>query len=421
MNDGILKVRQFFSSRTGRVTIVSFLSLVIGFGINILIQRSSNIGASAIIKELLLSATTPEEALQLPEKIEKVIGTIYSPFSVQSFIYTFLFAFLGLSLSNMLFPLDKKDESETVNEDIIVNLLEHLIEDCYNRCSNTDCIDGCPKLASECDGLLKRYLYEETQQLKLSITRSKKGEYALDTNIERFHTIAIDHLIAARSRQYAVVQWIGSKPYSNNNKYQETYDRMDFHFLNVLLERLTTTNKKIKQPYYKPRLPQRIMFKIKWLLIGDINCMQNNFDYIFHVIKSRRLETVVKEFFEFYLISETAYRTVIDPILAISDSTCKRLMNIDSKPSFGVFGENFMFADSPEPDHHGTIYTRTFIPDNGQHDIITSVNQYFDKLTSDGNTVRQDFDSLMNQYNEILRNDSSWEGNLKTIWHPETQ
>ena len=413
MNDEFDKVKRFFASGAGQV-IVGLLCSITGFFINDAIQHKLNKNTFNIIREILTNTSTQEVTTQLPEKIINVLETVQSPSYVQSFTFAILSFFLGISITKLFSSSKKKDESETMNENVIVNFLEHLIEDCYSRCSNTNCQDGCLKLASECDGLLKKYLYEESRQLKESIILSKTGKYALDNNIERFHTIAIDHLIAARSRQYAVVQWIGSKPYSDNNKYQETYDRMDFHFLNVLIERLTTTNKKNRH---------HTTFKIKWLLIGDINCMQNNFDYIFYVIKTRPPETVevIKGFFEFYLITESDYMTAIEPILARSSPFFKSLLNIKNEPSFGIFGENFMFADSPDPDHHGTIYTRTFIPENGQQDVITSVNNYFDNLIKDGNTKRQNFDDLMKQYSEIVNRDRAWEGNLKTIWNPETQ
>jgi len=420
MSDWVQKAKQFLSSPIGHVT-VGLLSLVIGFVINALIQWNSNVGASSIIRELLLGANTPEETLQLPDKVEKIIETMFSPISIQSFVYTFLFAFFGFTVSNIFFPLDKKSETLTTNEDVIIGFLEHLTENCYNRCSNTRCIEGCLKLANESDGLLKRYLYEESRELITSMDHSKKGEYALDNNIKRFHTIAIDHLIAAKSRQYAVVQWIGSKPYSEDNKYQETYDMMDFHFLNVLLDKLTTTKKKGKQQKITNKLTQHISFKIKWLIIGDISNMKNNFDYIFYVIKSKspKIIEVVKGLFEFYLISESDYRTAIEPIIATSGPFCKSLLNIENKPSFGVFGDNFMFADSPDPDHHGSIYTRSYNPDKESLDVITSVNQYFEELISNEKTSQKTFDELMDQYNQILRDDQAWEGHLKTVWYPE--
>jgi len=427
MNDGIKKVKRFFASRTWQV-LVGLGCAFAGFFIESAIQNDVNSDITAIIRELPSSETTLDDASQLQEKVIRILDIMRSHISAQSFIFALLSFFFGFTITNALFSTEKKNETSTdkksetltTDENVLVNFLEHLIEDCYNRCSNTDCIDGCPKLASECNGLLKRYLYEESKLLKSSILLSRTGKYDLDNNIEQFHTIAIDHLIAAKSKRYAVVQWVGSKPYTEDNKYQETYDMMDFHFLNVLLEKLTATKKKTKQQKSKNKSAQYTSFKIKWLLIGDIKCMKNNFDYIFYVIKLKSLETDVSKFFEFYLIAESDYKTAVEPILARSGDFCKRLLNIDNEPSFGIFGDFFMFADSTDSDHHGSIYTRKYNPENDQHnDVIATLNQSFDELINNGKTEQPLFDSLMKEYNKILRADSAWEKHLETIWHPK--
>jgi hypothetical protein len=231
----------------------------------------------------------------------------------------------------------------------LLSILDYLINDCYNRCSNNSdhCAD-CPNFPNECNGLIRNYLYETCKNLVSAIDESKYGSYNLNTNIERFHTIAVDHLIGTKSKKYSVIQYVEHD--AVNGLCDVTYDDLDYDFLRTLLSKTLTGD----EPYYKIK---DINFKIRWVFIGDINDMKNNFDYIFFIIKDMGLEKIVSEVFEFYTISQIKYLRQNGLINALTNFSKEKLTE---KPSIGIFGNSFMFVDSGNHPEHGVMYTRSY-------------------------------------------------------------
>jgi hypothetical protein len=271
-------------------------------------------------------------------------------------------------------------------ETVISTLLGHFSEDCYNRCSNfSEQCAGCEKFQGECNGLLRNYLYLECKALQDAISKAKEGEYNLSTKIKKFHTIAIDHLIATKSKNYDVLHWIGDVVPN-----EETYDALDFHFLNVLISALT----KGKSPYYKTE-----KFKIRWILIGDKEKIMNTYDYIFYVIKELNLPNSVdiSKFFTFYTITSSDYSARMANDLAKLSSLGKQLFQ--KEPSVGIFGNYFMFADAREDSsEHGTIYTNLHKSDNCPS--IDEANKYFNSVLTNAKEVP--YKDLLALYNNLL-------------------
>lgn len=407
--------------------IISLIFAGIGFGANVLIQNSHIESTKQILTELLHASKDIT-----PEQIGTVLNAFNSPVSLDNFVFAFLSFFFGLILTNLFAPPEpQKGISEAtihydIQDGVIEDLLHHLTDQVYNRCSHTsDQCAGCAKFASECDALLRRYLYEESIHLQLSIKKSRDGQYVLDNDIPRFHTIAIDHLLGAYGSRYSVIQWIGSTPYSASNLYDETYDSLDFDFLYALLSKVMTKTSDGKA-YYEKALKEGEKFKIKWLLIGSDNCMKNNFDYIFYTIKKlpcdhlgmslEQLKNIVSTFFEFYIIDEDKYNREINLILRKYHSdTCNTFFSLANKPSLGIFGNQFMFVDSLDQSCHGTIYTRDYNPNRNAQSMLDMSIEIFTEILS--HTKKIDFSTYIQKYEDIIADDSEWENHLKTIWN----
>jgi len=400
--------------------IIGIIFLFAGWIVDEKIQLSQHNNVMQIIEEIITSNITYE-------KEYKAIENLLTPatFRLNRFVFSILSFFFGILVTNYILELMRgshQDKNEITNrnsnffdidttEDFIASFLDHLAEECFSKCSNVSAkCSTCEKFPDNCDGLLRNYLFHETSDLRDAIRDSRKGEYALATNIEKYHTIAIDHLIVSKSKYYKVVQWIGSEPPK-----EETYDRLDFHFLNSLLSKIVDANKNGLD--YKKH-----DFKIKWLLIGSVDNMKNNFDYIFFVIKSMGLQSDVKEFFEFYIMSEENYKANADPLIATYNDFIKGMLNIDKKcykPSFGIFGSHFLFADASDANQHGTIYTKMFKPDGDLSTkyLVDELNVFFDKTLVKSKNIT--IDDLYKKYNDIIINDNSWEETLDKRWHPE--
>lgn len=402
------------------------ISVIIGFIINMSVQLKANSSAQQILERFF------EEPKNVSlEGIEEVINGFFSPFSLNGMIFSLLWFFFGVVLADIFFPSESGKsflKASEDNDDIIVNLLSHLTEQVYNRCSNSsEHCGGCSKFASEEDGLLRRYLYEESQHLQQAIIRSREGQYSLDSNIPKFHTFAITHMMETGGTQYSVVQWIGSKPYTNQNKYDETYDALDFDFLHTLLRKVTEPLGIANQaPYYERELREKQKFKIMWLLIGEIDCMKNNFDYIFYVVKQLSQDNrremkdqieIINQFFEFYFIDEETYRREISIILRNHNgNTCKQLFALESEPSLGIFGDQFMFVDSLDRASHGSIYTKKYAPDGAaQEKLLDASITVFGQILE--RAEKKDFSEVWKKYEEIVNQDNAWEEQLKSIWN----
>lgn len=253
----------------------------------------------------------------------------------------------------------------------------------------------------ECNGLLRNYLYETCMTLADAIKESKNGEYKLKTNIEKFHTIAIDHLMGTNSKHYSVIHWIG-----NTVPSEETYDKFDYHFLNALIQKITETKTAKDKPYYKKE-----DFKIRWLLIGDENCIGNNYDYIFYVIKSLDKESIVNEFFDFYVISTDNYKSQTSADLAKLSDFGKHLFKPEDEPSFGIFGEYFMFADADDSDEHGTIYTK--VNKTGGVASVSEANKFFNNILP--KAKKKTYRDLITLYDGLSEEHRTQ--TLKLRWH----
>lgn len=422
------KMAEFFRTTIGKA-VFGILLCIVGFFVTVKIQEATGSAIKQILAELFT------ESQKIPfDKITKVIDVFFSPISLNSFIFSLLWFFLGIVLTDLFCSSGlQKSSSEELedgywnNGDIIVGLLNHLTEQVYNRCSNSSEHCGeCNKFAMEGDGLLRRYLYEESQHLQQAIVKSKEGQYSLDSNIPQYHTFAITHMMNTLGSQYSVVQWIGSKPYTDQNKYDETYDALDFDFLYTLLKKVTEVSGSAdKEPYYLRDLKGEQKFKIKWLLIGAEKCMKNNFDYIFYVIKElakdnqcslEKQERIISEFFEFYIIDEERYKRVTEEILReYRSDDFKRLFRLENQPSFGIFGDQFMFADSLDRTRHGFIYTRNYIPDGLAQSLLDETIKIFAMILKKSSP--QEFSVLLKAYETIVADDSEWEEQLKSIWN----
>jgi hypothetical protein len=294
----------------------------------------------------------------------------------------------------------RKDEFKEAKKEVnIKSLLEHLAKDYYGRCSDgtRECVN-CPKFSKQCDGLFRSYLLNDCSYLCKQIeSTTKRGNYVLQTNIEQYHEMAIKHMLTLKCRDYSVIQWIG-----NQDMKKELYDSLDYHFLSELLEALTDTaafeQGVTSVPYYRQTLDERgTTFKIKWLFVGNAKYIKNNFDYIFFVIEEAGLEDTVKEFFEFYSISEYEYKRK-----RTSRPFLETYLDIDT-PSIGIFGDKFVFVDAPSKlSKQGDIYSNT--------DSVKIAEQIHDFFESDlSKKVKLEFDTLLNEYKKLANKDGTSE------------
>lgn len=423
------KVQSFFATSRGKEVTGGIITSLIGFVLNAVVQTKSNSSIKEILNEM--SKTIPDGNV---EQIEKVMEAFFSPWSLNSLIYTFLWFFVGVVIVDLFSSSNCHNEimeEDSNRENFIVKLLNHLIEQVYNRCSNcTDNCGQCKKFASGDDGLIRRYLYEESKHLKQAIRKSEEGEYTLDNNIPEFHTFAITHMLQTHGDQYSVIQWIGSDSYTDQDKYDETYDSLDIDFLYTLLQKVTEPiyGRNNDKPYHMSKRSETITFKIKWLLIGNLDCMKNNFDYIFYVInqlskvnKIARDEemNIISRFFEFYIISEDNYKRQIEIILrSYSSESRKRLFHPENKPSFGIFGDQFMFVDALNRASHGSIYTRKYAPDGDEQSLLDATIEIYNKILSMSESLK--VSELFEIYDDILDKDKGWEKHLETIWNKKS-
>ncbi len=283
------------------------------------------------------------------------------------------------------------DKSIINADNIIAAILNHLAEDCYNRCSNfsKQCAD-CKNFNQECNGLLRNYLYETCRNLQGAIADSKIGKFELNTNIERFHTIAVEHLIGCCSKSYSVIHWLDPNAPSAKDA---NYDSLDYDFLSVLLQELVELKIKTKpnSAYYKKH-----NFEIRWLFVGNTDDMMNNYDYIFWVIDQMNLCEKVKDFFSFYAISEERYLSHHTAKFNQMRPFVKDLFK--TEPSLGIFGDYFMFVDADDKSgKHGTIYTRMYKDSNT--DSMCAVQEaleFYGKVLKSSNKIP--IDELYTKY-----------------------
>ena len=416
------KFMNFLHSAWGRLSF-GLVFAAFGFFVSIPIQNSQNSAIQDLLDTFARNIVIDPQAMT---DINKIISKLNAPFSWQALMFTVLFFFFGEIVIDMISGKKKIEYSSsfgTSNDGIIVDLLAHLKNECYGRCSNTSqhC-SGCEKFSNECDGLLRRYLYKESDHLQESIKDMRNGKYNLDTNIEEYHTIAINHLISSNSVRYSVIQWIRPDEYTDDNKYEETYDRLDFHFLHRLLVALT---KKIDDdgnptvPYYMRDISyakKNTKFKIQWIFIGDKKCMKANFDYIFRVVDDLKLRDVITDFFEFRIISTSDYQTHSEDLIMSYDGLCKQLLPLSNQPSFGLFGSRFMFADSLDANRHGTIYTKDYKYDNTSDASLDNMQRFFSAILS--YTKMLDTDELYESYDKIIQDDPTWLDKTNSIWRP---
>jgi len=402
--------------------IIGILFLFLGWIIDEIIQLSQYNNEMQIIKEIITPNITYEKEYSVIENLLRP-----STFRLSRFVFSILSFFFGILFTNTIVESIKrlhKGGNEDIRnnsnifdidstEDFIASFLDHLSEECFSKCSNVYAkCSTCEKFPNNCDGLLRNYLFHEASDLRDAIRNAKKGEYFLATNIEKYHTIAIEHLIALKSNHYKVIQMVGSKEAKD-----ATYDSLDFDFLNSLLSKITENEPNGNTPYYKKQ-----RFKIIWLLIGDNKNLKNNFDYIIYIVKTKKLISVVNKFFEFYAMTEDDFRTNCAPLKATENDFIKEKLNIDEKyykPSFGIFGLHFIFEDASNVNQHGTIYTKTYKPDGDTSDEnqIDKLNNIYDKIIQKAKKVA--IDEFFTLYDNIISNDDSWEDTLEKRWHPE--
>lgn len=323
-----------------------------------------------------------------------------------------------MSAKKQITPPCQNNNHTVFSDEFVTDLIGHIRTSLSKKCSAI--ANSCNDCANtvECDGLLRSYLYNETEHLERAIKNAAQGMYQLDNNIPKFHTLAIQHLLQAKGTHYSVIQWIGSKAYSPND--EETYDDMDYDFLRHLItEVLTSTNHDTFEDAYFKKIKGGKRFKIRWLLVGNSDCMKNNYDYIFYTFKQlesifgKSYYTALSSFFEFYCIDEGNYSVHTGQILASEHSQLiSDMFKLDStslRPSFGLFGSRFMFVDGTTRDSHGTIYTKKY----HENDVCPVENacNIFEKILQKATPIA--FDILKEQYEKILENDPGWENKLK--------
>ncbi len=279
----------------------------------------------------------------------------------------------------------------------ICTLIDYLAEDCFKNCSEYDLCRTCNRFKDspeKCNGLLRAFLYEDCKNLIKSIDICDKGYYRLTTNIESYHELAIKYMLAQNSTLYGVIQTIDD--ITNDNA---QYDYLDFHYLKCLLKLVQQIEPNTNKKYYKDN-----NFKIKWLLVGDINKIKNNYDYIFYVIGAlgKDLSKDVAEFFEFYNISKSSYRMQRQGKNMLDDFVH------ESNPSLGVFGNHFIFVDALQRNGtHGCIYTT-------KESRIKNVISFYNELLNDSKKI--DFSVLLDKYNYLISNEPEHKNTLKDRW-----
>lgn len=314
-----------------------------------------------------------------------------------SLLGRFLFALLFFALADTIMSRirmeqklvstlnDLLQDREEATEQHMGVLVKHLAAECYGSCS----IDygyclNCEQFLinpNQYNGLIRSYLYEDCKALGNSIGEVGHGRYFLNTNIERYHEIAIRYMEALRCNCYGVIHTIGL-----TSPDEEPYDGLDYHFLDRLLDFVQEQTFQQKQPYYK-----QVNFKIKWLFIGNSQFMKNNFDYIFYVISQRSDIEKIKEFFEFYELPVARYIQ-----LRQGEKAFGSLVD-EETPSIGIFGDKFVFVDSLEHNNaHGNIYTSAY-------DGVAAIMPFFEKLLK--SSKRLEFESLQAQYNKLLESE----------------
>lgn len=265
------------------------------------------------------------------------------------------------------------DKSIDTADKVISGLVSHLADDCYGICSvdSDECKDCIKFKKGECNGLLRKYLYETCMTLKKAIEEYKDGKFTLSTNIRVFHTIAIEHLKGYKGSNYSVFHYIGNKKQNKAN-----YNNLDVHFFNTFLKRMTDG----ATAYYNR--DEKDKFVIRWLLIGDYKLVVHNYDYIFYVANDmlKISDAVMDDLFEFYIISETKYTNDTSDDLTKLSKFVKD--SVQQEPSIGIFGDYFMFIESlNKPDEHGIIYTNMH---NKNHDknSVSETLEFFNRAIS---------------------------------------
>lgn len=394
----------------------------IGFIAQVAMQASNNKSFLTVLGELKLNNDSNES-------ITRIINQLNNPLSIMSIVWFIIFFAFG-EIMTYIFSKEKDqtppcDQSltTTFSDDFAAVLVSHIRKSIYSKCSGiSDSCKDCPNMI-ECDGLIRNYLYNETEHLENSINDAREGKYKLDTNITQFHTLAIQHLMQINSPYYSVIQWIGNSRYSENNRYQETFDNLDFDFLQRLITEVlksidtnTSTEFCLKQKQDEKR------FSITWVLVGDKECMKNNYDYVFYVMKhlenmyGKYYYDALKHVFRFYCISEEKYKIQIDQLLVSEQSNLvKEMFCLDSqtlRPSFGLFGTRFMFVDGLTTESHGTIYTIKY----RENDVcpVERANNLYKQILSEAESIP--FDVLKHQFDTILAKDPDWTNMLKEIW-----
>lgn len=286
-------------------------------------------------------------------------------------------------------------DKSLLNADIAMDsALAHLSEDCYIRCSENS--NHCPKCFNKdkCSGLLRDYLNRSVVNLRKSMQDVKDGHFVLNTNIETFHTVAVEHLIGYGCKKYSVVQYL--YPDAPNSVDPE-YDALDYDFLKVLLHHIK-------------ELPKSKQVKVRWLFIGDEKDIKNNYDYILFVIKELNLAKEINNFIEFACISESDYSNQFTAEHNKLTPFSKRIYC--KEPSVGIFGEYFAFADDLiNPKNHGNIYTNYYVKEGANKGVVELLD-YFETMYNSPYKRSITFSTLQTIYDTLLHNNPGWEKTL---------
>lgn len=273
--------------------------------------------------------------------------------------------------------------------------LEFLADECYGRCSkqNNDCTTCLLYGTAQCNGLLRNYIHEDCVKLAKSIQNTSRGIYHLNTNIEEYHVLAINHFMKLKCKEYCVIQKL-------DDRNEELYDSLDFHFLFSLIENVTSIRNNQSKSYVEEQ-----GFKIKWLFVGDPLAerqIENNYDYLFFVFDKFSHGSIgIDKFFEFKFIPN-------DTFLAKRQGRTKLNAFISMKtPSIGIFGDKFIFVDSPNANlEHGNIYTSNYRD-------VSDVFSFFYELWSLSTDCS--FTELKQKYNDLLKEKSKNNIDYKSV------
>ena len=288
-------------------------------------------------------------------------------------------------------------ENEKKVDPHFTELFRFLAEESYGRCSKEkpNC-KGCEELGNGCNGLLRHYIYEDCLELMTSIKKARNGIYFLNTNVEQYHNIAIEHLFAFGCKDYCVIQSIKKRD-------AELYDSLDFHFLKELLRRVISS----KEPYIK-EVPD---FKIHWLFVNESNeedfkkNIKFNYDYILYVINTFTTEEIKKinKIIEFRVIPKDSYQQ-----MRRGQKKYDGYLDYNT-PSIGIFGDKFVFVDSQKFSlEHGNIYT--------EHLTVKEISNFFNNdlwiaaKNVDYKELKENYDKLVKikdtehqDYGKVLR------------------